>query len=369
MEISGIEIIPIKIPTIDAYSLSFGTVTAATSVIIKLYTDNGTYGIGDTSPCPMFSYESSESVVGILQNYLFPAIKGMDPYNIEHIHKAMDEAVKGNPFAKAAIDIALYDIIGKLLNIPIYKLLGGCFVKKLPLLWPLLGSDAETNVKEATKAIKRGFKSIMIKVGQNVPDVDIERVSAVRKAIGEEIIIIVDANQGWTRSTAIKCIRKMEPFNIAWIEQPVPRWDIDGMKSIKDTVSTPISVDEGLCSLNDAIAIIKGNAVDIASIKLQKSGGFCKAKKIAAIMEAGNIPIFINSMIETGGSVSASLHFAVSIPNAITFSAALMSTLRLKDDITKEGSLLIKDGFILVTDKPGLGIELDQKKIDFYTYC
>lgn len=368
MKITEIEIMPVSIPTIMPYVLSFGTVTAATSVLIKLHTDNGLYGIGDTSPCPTFSYESPESVVSILRDYLYPAVKGMDPHNIELIHKRMDEAVKGNPFAKAAIDIALYDISGKYFNVPIYKLLGGCCRKEFPLLWPLMGADAETNAKEAKNAVKRGFRSVMVKVGHNDPDIEIERVAAVRKAVGDEVIIIPDANQGWTPQIAIQCIRKMEPYNVAFVEQPVPQWDIDGLALVREAVNTPISADESLCSIYDAMILAKRNAVDIVSIKLQKSEGFCKAKKIAAIMESANISVYINSMIETGGSVAASLQFAVSIPNVIPFSAALMSTLRLQDDILKEGSLHIENGVITVTDRPGLGVELDEDKIARYEY-
>lgn len=368
MKIIEIEIMPVSIPTIMPYTLSFGTLTEATSVLIKLYTDNGLYGIGDTSPCPTFSEESPESVFSILKNYLFPAIKGMDPFNIGLIHQRMDQTVKGNSFAKAAIGIALYDILGKYFNVPIYKLLGGCYIKEFPLLWPLMGADAETNAKEAKNAVNRGFRSVMVKVGHNDPDIEVERVAAVRKAVGDKVIIIPDANQAWTPQIAIQCIRKMEPYNVAWVEQPVPSWDIDGLARVREAVNTPISADESLYSIYDAMILAKRNAVDIISIKLQKSEGFYKAKKIAAITEAANIPIYINSMIETGGSVAASLQFAVSIPNVIPFSAALMSTLRLKDDILKEGSLHIENGVIRVGDRPGLGVELDEQKIACYEY-
>jgi len=368
MKITEIEIIPIRIPTIMPYTLSFGTQTEATSVVIKLHTKNGLYGIGDTSPCPIFSNESPESVFSILKNYLFPAIKGMDPFNVGLIHERMDKTVKGNSFAKAAIGIALYDILGKHLNVPIYKLLGGCHRKEFPLLWPLMGPDAETNAKEAKNAVKRGFRSVMIKVGHNDPDVEVGRVAAVRKAVGDKVVIIPDANQGWTSQIAIQCIRKMEAYNVAWVEQPVPSWDIDGLVRVREAVNVPLSADESLYSIFDAMILAKRDAVNIVSIKLQKSEGFYKAKKIAAIMEAANMPIYINSMVETGGSVAASLQFAVSLPNVIPFSAALMSTLRIKDDILKEGSLHIENGVIKVSDRPGLGVELDEKKIAHYEY-
>lgn len=366
MKIHEMEIMAVSVPTIIPYALSFGTVTAATSVLIRLHTDKGIYGIGDTSPCPGFAEESVESVVNLLRHYLYPAIRGMDPLNIGMIHRRMDDAVKGNSFAKAAVGIAMYDILGKHLNVPMYMLLGGCFRKEFPLLWPLMGADAATNVREAKKAAKKGYRSFMIKVGHNDPEVEIERIAAVRAAIGDQILLIPDANQGWTPQIAVQCIRKMEPYRVAWVEQPVPRWDLDGLVQVRQAVHTPISADESLGSIYDALILARRNAVDIVSIKLQKSEGIYKAKKIAAIMEAANIPIFINSMIETGGSVAASLQFAVSTPNVIPYSAALMSTLRLQDDILKKGDLKIENAVIHVTDRPGLGVTLDDRKLSRY---
>jgi L-alanine-DL-glutamate epimerase-like enolase superfamily enzyme len=360
---------PVKVSTIIPYALSFGTVTAATSVVIKLHTDTGLYGLGDTSPCPVFSEESVESVVSILQKYLYPAVKGMEPRHIGVIHKRMDEAVKGNSFAKAAIDIAVYDILGKHFRVPIYDLLGGCFREELPLLWPLMGADAQTNVEEAENALRRGYRSFMIKVGHNEPSVEVDRVAKVRAAVGDAVPIIPDANQGWTPQIAIQCIRDMEPYHVAWVEQPVPRWDVDGLVRVRESVNTPISADESLGSIYDAMILARRNAVDIVSVKLQKSEGLYKAKKIAAITEAANIPIFMNSMIETGGSVAASLQFAVSISNIIPYSAALMSTLRLQDDILTQGDLQIKDGVIHVTDRPGLGVTLDDRKVAKYSFA
>lgn len=366
MKITEIEIFQISIPTIMPYVISGGTVGAANSVLVRVHTDNGLYGIGDTSPNPTFSEESQLSVVGTIRDFLAPAVIGMDPLGVEKIHARMDEVIKGNPFAKAAIGIALYDLAGKAFGVPTYQLLGGKVRDKLPLLWPLMGGDAETNVGEALAAVERGHRSLMVKVGHNEPDVEVERVAAVRKAVGDKIVIIPDANQGWTPQVAIQAIRKMEQYNVAWVEQPVSRWDIDGLVKVRESVSCQISADETLCSINDALTLAKRGAVDIVSVKLQKSEGFLKAKKVAAITEAANIPIYINSMIETGGSVAASLHFAVSTPNVIPISAALMSTLRLQDDILAEGSLSIADAEITVTDRPGLGIELDEAKLARY---
>lgn len=366
MKITEIEIFPVSVPTIMPYVVSSGTLTAANSLVIKLHTDNGLYGIGDTSPSPLFSEETPQSVISTLKDILAPAIRGMNPMAVEMVHQRMDAAIKANAFAKAAVGIALYDLLGKHFNVPAYQLMGGLVREEFPLLWPLMGGDAETNVKEAEEAMRRGFRSVMIKVGHNEPDVEVERVAAVRKAIGDKCVLIPDANQGWSPQVAIQCIRRMEPYNLAWVEQPVPRWDLEGMVKVREATGALICADESLCSIYDAMALVKSGAVDVVSVKLQKSEGLLKAKKIAAITEAANIPIFINSMIETGGSVAASLQFAASTPNVVPYTAAMMSTLRLQDDILTPGSLAIDGTSIRVTDRPGLGIELDESKLAKY---
>lgn len=366
MKITEVEIFPVSVPTIMPYVVSSGTMSAANSVVIKLHADNGLYGIGDTSPSPIFSEETQQSVTSTLREILAPAIKGMNPLAVEMIHQRMDEVIRVNSFAKAAVGIALFDLLGKHFGVPAYQLMGGAVRDTFPLLWPLMGGDVETNVSEATEAVKQGYRSVMVKVGHNEPNVEVERVAAVREAVGEQCIIIPDANQGWSPQVAIQCIRMMEPFYVAWVEQPVPRWDIDGLVRVRESAGAMISADESLCSMHDAMALVKRGAVDIVSVKLQKSEGFLKAKKIAAIMEAANIPIFVNSMVETGGSVAASLHFAASTPSVIPYTSALMSTQRLQDDILKQGSLEIVGPTIKVTDRPGLGIELDEAKLSQY---
>lgn len=348
------------------YEVSSGTLTAANSIVIKLHADNGLFGIGDTSPSPIFSEETPQSVIAALRDYIEPAIKGFDPCGIEAVHQRMDAVIRGNPFAKAAVGIALYDLLGKHLGVPAYQLMGGLFREEFPLLWPLMGGDVDTNVSEAENAMKRGYRSVMLKVGHNEPDVEVERMAAVRKAVGDKCVIIPDANQGWTPQVAIQCIRKMAPYNPAWIEQPVPRWDLEGMAKVREATGALICADESLCSASDAMALIKSGAVDMVSVKLQKSEGLLKAKKIAAITEAANIPIFVNSMIETGGSVAASLQFAASTPNVIPYTAAMMSTQRLQDDILTKDSLDNVGPTIRVSSRPGLGIELDEAKLSEY---
>jgi L-alanine-DL-glutamate epimerase-like enolase superfamily enzyme len=367
MVIKEVELFPVRIPTIRPYTLSFGKQTAAESVVARIRTDCGLFGVGEASPSANFCEESIYTVFTVLKAHLRPAILGMDAFDIEKIHKQMDQAIKGNSFAKAAIDIALYDLVGKKLNVPVYRLLGGLCREEFALTWPLMDADLEGNVKDAQDAVQRGFRSFCIKVAKLIPQEDVARVKAIREAVGDECELWVDANQGWTPQVAIECISQMQQYNLAWVEQPVPRWDTEGLCAVKDAVGVRISADESLFSIHDAVRLLRYHAVDIFSVKVQKSEGLLRAKKIAAVAEGAGLPVFINSMVEMGISVAASLHFAASTPNIITSSAALMSTLRLKDDILRIG-LEIDGPRIRVTGKPGLGIELDENKLVDYAY-
>lgn len=365
MKIVKIEVLSVKVPTKKTYEVSFGTITSSEAVLVKIYTDENIIGIGESDPLPKFSRETQATVETVIEEYLAPAVIGLDPFDMENIHAKMNTTIDGNPFAKAAIDLALHDVMGKALSIPVYRLLGGLNQRKIPVIWPLGHDKPERNAKDALKRVKQGFKTLMIKVGAENPDKDLERVKKVREVVGEDVNLILDANQGWHPKEAIGIIKEIERYNLTFVEQPVSSWDFNGMADVRKSVQTPISADESLFSLHDAIKLIENKSADIFSIKTGKHGGIHNAKKIAALAEAKGIPCFINSMIELGVSVAASLHFAVSTSQILTCGHSLMSPLRLEGDIL-ETPIQIKDGFIEVQDKPGLGVELSQEKVKKY---
>lgn len=339
--------------------------TATRCVVLQLTADNGLVGLGESDPFATFAGESPESVMATIYHHLGPAVLGLDPANIVFLHQRMDAVVHGLPFAKAPLDIAAYDLLGKALRVPVYQLLGGRVRDRIPMIWPMGTGTPEENASEAVSKVEEGYRTLHIKLGVLQPEEDVARIAAVRAAISDDIYIMVDVNQAWDRTTALKTIRALEPFNLSIIEQPVPAWDVESMSAIQEAAVTPISADEALSSTHQAVELIRRRAARAFSLKTGKNGGLFRTRQIAAIIEAAGLPCFVNSMIEMGISVAASLHLAANVPNLIGHGHALMSNLRIKEDILVADSFRYDGRDILVpTTCHGLGVNLDEEKME-----
>ncbi len=330
-------------------------------VVVRLWTDDGLCGLGEADPLVGFTAEGPESVMETIRHVIAPAVLGLDPGNIAALNRRMDAALPGFPFAKAPIDIAAHDLLGQKLGVPVYQLLGGRVRDRVPLVWPIGGGSPAENVAEALEKVAEGYRTLHIKVGALSPDEDVVRLRAVRAAVGDDVFIMVDVNQGWDRTTALRTIERLAPLNLSIIEQPVPAWDVESMALIQSRFSTLISADEALGSPHQAVDLIRRRAARAFSLKTGKCGGLFRTRQVAAIIEAAGLTCFVNSMIEMGISVAASLHLAASVPNLIDHGHALMSNLRLKQDILEPGSFHYDGRDILVpADCHGLGITLDE---------
>jgi muconate cycloisomerase len=371
MRITKIKVSAVNIPTIRTYHVAvMGTITSTQSVIVEVYTDEGLVGIGETDPALSFTGESQQTVMAMLKHHLVPAVLGMDPRAIEAVHTRLDGVCVENYFAKAAIDLACHDLLGKALGAPVYQLLGGLVRERVPIMWSLGSEPAADNVRDAVAKVDEGYRTIGLKLGILPPEVDVERAAAVRKAVGPDIQLRCDANQGWTVGTAIATIKQLEEHGIAMIEQPVPRWDEAGLAQISRAVHVPVGVDESLCSVHDALRLAQQRAAGFYSIKTTKQGGLLNAKKIAALVQASGGKLFVNSMIEMGVSVLSGLHFAASTPGLFEIGHALTSVRRLKDDILKEPVVYAEGAggieIVVPQDRVGLGAELDEAKLARY---
>jgi len=367
MKITAIKVSAVNIPTLKTYHIAIvGAITSTQSVIVEIYTDEGLIGIGETDPALTFTGESQQTVMTMLKHHLGPAVLGMDPLAIEAIHAQMDVVCVENHFAKAAIDLACHDLLGKALGTPVYQLLGGLVRDRIPIMWSLGSEPAEVNVREAVKKVEEGYRTIGLKLGVLPPEMDVERVAQVRQAVGPEVQLRCDANQGWSVGTAITTIKQLEEHNVAMIEQPTPRWDLDGLAQIAQAVNMPVGADESLSSPHSALRLIQRRAADFFSIKTTKHGGLLNSKKIAAMVQTAGGQLFVNSMIEMGVSVMSGLHFAASTPGLFDIGHALTSVRRLKDDILKNPVVYDGAEIIVPQDRVGLGVELDEKKMAKY---
>jgi muconate/chloromuconate cycloisomerase len=365
MEISKVELFPVSLPLKHPYSISGGPVKTLDHLVVKIHTTEGIVGLGEASPLPQYSDETQEGIIIALRKYLVPAILGQDPLEISSILGRMESVISGHSFAKTAIDIALWDIAGKAMKSPVYRLLGGLCRDRISLTWCIGMGTTEDMVKEALDSVEKGFTTIKIKIGRNAKK-DIQNVAAIRDAIGDGCCIRVDANQGYTRDVAIRTLKKMESYDLQLIEQPVNRFDLDGMADIARTLDTPILADESVFSPSDAIRVIRKEAADAINIKIMKPGGLANSTKIANIAEAAGIPCLVGSNLEMGVAITAGGHFAAATSN-ITYESDLVSPVMylVADDVLKEPYRL--DGSFFVVPKDfGLGVEVDQEKLEKY---
>ncbi|MGH7825006.1 MAG: mandelate racemase/muconate lactonizing enzyme family protein [Candidatus Binatia bacterium] len=381
MKIVKIETIPIRLPTRRVHQWASLTTPIGVYVIIKLHTAEGMIGLGEAPVLKdwggdhgRYFGETPQTTTHVINDILAPAVKDADARRIEAVHALMDKAVKGYPYAKAAIDMALYDVIGKATGVPAYQLMGGCFRERVSIAHSLGLMEIEKAVDEAVQAKAEGIKTVKLKGGLDIKR-DVELVKQVRKALGPEVNICVDANQGYpTVKAAVRATKGMEEHNLLYMEQPVE--GIDQMAEVARRVDTPIMADESAWTPQDVLEIVQKKAADMVSIYTTKPGGIFKAKKVAAVAEAGGLKCNVNGSVETGIGNAANLHLAASTGVASFACVLPVSTPKEKrkdgiagiyyqDDIITE-PFAYEDGAILVSSKPGLGVELDEDKIKHY---
>lgn len=365
LKITEIKSTPITIPFHEPVKLSFGIVDKRSYVVPQIYTNKGIVGIGEAAPLPIYSEESVESVKFVIDRYLVPTIIGMNPFDIEKILSRFSQVIKGNPVAKAGVEYALWDIMAKALDVPLYMLLGGLCREKVSLPIHSIGIGATHDiVRQAEERLKAGMKLVKMKIGLD-PRQDVANVRAVRKAIGEDIGLYVDANQGYSFDIAIQALRRLEEFNLLRIEQPISKYNISGMAEICSQVATPIMADEAVSSIYTVSELIRNKAADIINIK-SVMHGISESKKIADVCEAAGIPCYRGSMASLGICDAAEVHLVASTPNIIyPEDPGANRPEELVDTVIRE-RLKPEEGMIKVPDFPGLGVELDEKKLRKY---
>lgn len=362
MKINSIDLYAIRLPLKAPFVVSYHTYTDMPSIIVKIGTDEGIVGFGEGVADEHVTGETWESTFQVLKNTLAPLLIGKNPLEIERIHELMDQAIYGVPTAKAAIDIACYDLLGKKVQQPIYQLLGGKYHEEFPITHVLSIANPESMAAEAAAMVEKGYDSFKMKVGTNVVE-DVRRIAAVRASVGEDIAIRADVNQGWPNSSAtLSALSQLAACNLDWLEQPVSADDIDGMVEIKAKSTVPLMIDEGLKGVREMREIILKRAADKVNIKLMKCGGIYPALKLAHMAELGRMECQIGSMVES--SIGSAAGFHVAFSKKIITSVELTGPLKFSKDV---GDLWYDVPYIRLTEKPGLGIEINSEILEELT--
>lgn len=356
MNIKSVKVSMIRLPMKQPFSVAYETYYDMPSIIVRIETDHGLVGYGEGVPDQHVTGETVESVYAILTRYLGPLLIDENPFNIEHIHNKMDQAIHGAPTAKAAIDIACYDLMGKGSGQPVYNLLGGRYHSFLTIPHVVGIQDVEGTVQESCTAVEQGYTSLKIKVGLD-PKEDVQRIRAIRKAVGAHVRIRVDANQGWkNRSTSLSILKQVEDCDIDWIEQPVMADDISALAGIRSQTSIPVMVDEGLHGHKDMLEVIEKKAADLINIKLMKCGGIYPALKLVSQAEMCGMDCIVGSMIESSVATAAGAHLALA--KKVIIANEMSGPLLFSQDVA---SLDYRDNQLHVNTCPGLGIEVNEQ--------
>ncbi len=352
MKITDIRTRIVTIPLLTEFKTALRSVSTIDNILVAIATDSEQTGFGGAAPAAVITGETVSSILGAIE-VIGGAITGMNIENHEAVLQRMNSCIVGNMSAKAAVDMAVYDLLAKSFQTPLYRLLGGQ-TKRIETDMTISIDSPENMVKESQQRVAEGFSILKIKVGSD-PLVDIERLSAIFTAVGRNIRIRIDANQGWTVKQALlvsaELSRRQLPLEL--IEQPVRAADLEGLKTVCNRSPFPVYADESVFSPRDALEVIRLKAVDGINIKLMKCGGIYNGLKIAAIAESAGIPCMIGSMMESHLSVTAAAHFgaAKTVISGYDLDAPLFCS-----SSPVEGGIEYQGSEVLLPEAPGLGI-------------
>jgi muconate cycloisomerase len=333
-------------------------------VLIFVRTDAGIEGIGEANGSPDWSGETYLGEKAVIDRHLAPTLIGEDPRQIRRC-MAKIGGTFGNSFAKAGIEMALFDILGKSLGAPIFQILGGPVRSRdLPLRFPVMPVGPAESADVARRMVAEGARTIKLKVGRDPLHEDLERVRIVREAVGPAVRITVDANGGWSVNESIRAAWRLEDYDVAFIEQPVHRLDLDGLARVRSQIRIPIMADESIFTAQDALACIKKGAADIITVYPGKHGGILNTVAIVEMAEAAGVHCAIGSNLEWDVASAAMAHVAVALPNiAIERYASDIMGPFFHIQHALETPLQCSAGGITVPDGPGLGLTIDPEKL------
>jgi len=354
MKITDIRFGMLRVPLKTPFKTALRTVEAVEDIVVMINTDTGHVGYGEAPATAVITGDTHGSIVEAIRHYISPRLVGVDIADLNHITQLIQTAMEKNSSAKAAVEIAVYDLWGQLYNAPLYRLLGGGD----PVITTDITISVDTidkMVADSISAVERGFDSLKIKVGKDA-GVDIERVKAIYAAVEGRALLRLDANQGWTAKQAVYALNLLEEAGIRLelVEQPVKAHDLDGMKYVTERIQTPVMADESVFGPTEVVELIRMRAADIINIKLMKTAGLSNAIRIADICAMYQVECMIGCMLESSISVAAAVHLAAAKANVITKVDLDGPSLCAFNPV--DGGVSLRESEITITDAPGLGI-------------
>lgn len=363
MKISAIKIYPLSLPVKKTIKMARQTVTKAETLVLKIESDEGISGFGEAAVALHVSGETLASMSYVIDRFIAPTLIGEDPFDIEKVNLMLDKMLAYNYGSRAAVDIALYDLVCRAVGIPLYKFLGGRMRKEVRITWHLANANYDADMEEASRGWDLGFEVMKLKVGTSDSQQELKTLEGLRNKF-ENVDLRLDANQSLTLANAIPYIKKAEPFNITFFEQPLYYRYLEGMAKVCAAVNVPIAADEGIFTADDVLKNFEAKSADVISLKLMKAGGITGVLKAAHVCQVLGLPIHVAAKIaETSIATAAAIHLGVCFP-MLDYDCGTTNHYLL-DDIVEEPLIPIK-GRMQPPDKPGLGVEVDEKKLKKY---
>ncbi len=363
MKIREIEAIPVEVPRLQI-DAAHATFTFSKFTIVLVRTDNGMEGLGEASIESPWTGEDPHACAHIIRTYLARALEGHDVRRIQDANRIMDRAIAANPYAKAAIEMALWDLAGKSANMPLHDLWGGKVRERVAIKFVVSGSPAKSAAM-AKRALKRGFRYIKIKTGHDLEE-DIARVRTVRKAVGAKVPVGIDSNQGWSFTDTMKALPALEAANISFIEQPFNRHPMEAWADLRRRTRIPLVAHESLFTVDDARELAKHRLVDVFAVTPPTHGSYVATRDILAIAQANQIPCLLGSTIELGITSAFMAHIGVSHPCFDgTVPSDIVGPFYHDEDIVNEKFPLVDSG-VAPPRGPGLGVTLNRKVLKKY---
>ncbi|MGN0964579.1 MAG: dipeptide epimerase [Dysosmobacter sp.] len=354
MKITEVRLGKLSVPLRVPFKTALRTVNSVEDVIVELRTDTGAVGYGEAPPTGAVTGDTTGAIIGAIQDHIAKSILGRDVDDFEDLLQTVQKCIVKNTSAKAAVDIALWDLYGQLYGIPVYKLMGGAR-KHIVTDITISVNDPEEMARDAVSAVERGYDCLKVKVGAD-PTLDVARLAAVRQAVGNDVCIRIDANQAWQPKEAVRILNQMQERGLAleFVEQPVKAQDLAGMKYVTERSYVPVLADESVFSPEDALKIMQMGAADMVNIKLMKCGGLYNALKIVSAAEVYGVECMIGCMLEAKISVNAAVELACAkkIITRIDLDGPVLCS---EDPII--GGAVFNEKNITVSDGPGLGIK------------
>ena len=363
-KIEALRVHIVNLPVRAVHSHGSGDVAGIRSVLLEVTTDGGLTGWGEASPWPVFT-GTVEGNAAALHVHLRPYLIGADPVQVEKHLEMADRVVVGCPEAKAALETALLDVVGQMTGLSIAELAGGRQRDAVPVSFSVANPDFDADLQDVDRIHEDGVRLFKLKTGFADPAFDRMRLERLRERYGEEVSLRIDYNQGLRATDAIRTLRDLESFDLAFIEQPVKRHERAALAEITRAIDTPVMADESVFDPREALSGVRMRLADVFALKIMKSGGIRRALEVAAIARLGGIDVYGGCMFETGVAHAAGAHLMAALPDLHLGCEFYMSTYYTREDVLTE-PFPVRGGQVHVPAGPGLGVTVDPDRLSKY---